>query len=119
MRTNRIITITFCAFLVAAGCNKRVPITALPPVPATPPPPDPAKIALDGADRAFSAGSYDDAARGYESYLKLESAGTRRDEVLFHMGLAYALRPAADWPKASSALKQIVEVFPSSPFKAP
>ena len=118
MRTNRIITIAFGALLIASGCNRRVPITALPPSPASPQP-DPDRIGLDDADRAFNAGNYDDAARGYESYLKLESAGTHRDEALFHMGLAYALRPAADWPRASASFRQIMEVFPNSPFKPP
>ena len=114
MRTNGIIAITFSAVLIVSGCNKRVPIIALPPVT----PPNPVTLALDNADRAFSAGSYDEAARAYESYLK-DPAGTRRDEALFRMGLAYALRPAVDWQRASSALRQIVEVFPNSPLKAP
>src|SRR6266581_1110135 len=114
MRTNGIIAITFSAVLIVSGCNKRVPIIALPPVT----PPNPVTLALDNADRAFSAGSYDEAARAYESYLK-DPGGTRRDEALFRMGLAYALRPAVDWQRASSALRQIVEVFPNSPLKAP
>ena len=115
MRTNRIIIITFSAILIASGCDKRVPVTSTPPVA----PPDPAAVALDDADRAFSAGSYDEAARRYESYLKFKTAGTRRDEALFHMGLSYVLRPAADWQRASSAFRQIAEVFPNSPFKPP
>ena len=114
MRTNRIIVFAFLAILVAS-CNKHVPVTALPPVAQ----PNPAAVELDDADRAFNAGSYDEAARGYESYLKSGTARTRRDEALFRMGLAYALRPAADWQRASSAFKQIVEVFPNSPFKPP
>jgi len=115
MRTDRIIIITFFTILIASGCNKRVPITSLPPIA----PPNPAAVALDDADRSFIAGSYDEAARGYESYLKLGNPGTRRDEALFRMGLAYVLRPAADWQRASSAFRQIGEVFPNSPFKAP
>src|SRR5690348_9568297 len=97
MRTNRIIVITF--ILIASGCNKHVPTTALPPVA----PPNPVAVELDDADRAFNAGSYDEAARGYESYLKADTSRTRRDEALFRMGLAYALRPTADWQRASSA----------------
>jgi hypothetical protein len=120
MRTNRIIVITSFAILIASGCNKRVPIPALPPVTApAPAPSNPATVALDDADHAFSASSYDAAARGYESYLKLDTTGTRHDEALFRLGLAYALRPAADWQRASSAFRQIVEVFPDSPFKPP
>ena len=76
-------------------------------------------MALEDANRSFNAGSYDEAARGYERYLKGNSSGTRRDEALFHLGLAYALRSSADWPHASSAFRQIMEVFPNSPFKAP
>jgi tetratricopeptide (TPR) repeat protein len=114
MRTNRVIVITFLAVLIASGCNKRVPNAALPPVT----PPNPATVALDEADLFFNAGSYDEAARGYESYLKSD-ARTRRDEALFRMGLAYALRPAADWQRALSAFRQIVEVFPNSPLKPP
>jgi len=121
MRTNGIVVIAFSAILIAAGCHKRVPVAALPPVPS-PPLPDPAVAAvaaLDTADRSFNAGSYDEAARGYENYLKLDTIRTRRDEALFHLGLAYALRPSADWQRASAAFRQIMEVFPNSPFKAP
>lgn len=116
MRTNRIIAITFSAILMVWGCQRRVPVTALPPVP---PAPDPGLIALDDADRTFNSGSYDEAARGYDSYLKLNPSVPRRDEALFHLGLSYALRPSADWMRASAAFRQIVEVFPNSPFKAP
>ena len=116
MRTNRIVIIAFSAILIAAGCHKRVPIAALPPAP---PIPDPAAVALDNADRSFNAGSYDEAARAYENYLKLNAGRTRRDEVLFHLGMAYALRPSADWQRASAAFRQIMEVFPNSPFRAP
>jgi tetratricopeptide (TPR) repeat protein len=115
MRTNRVIVITFAVVLIASGCQKRVPITALPPTP----PPDPAAVALDDANRSFDAGSYDEAARAYENYLKLNTVGFRRDEALFRLGLAYALRPSVDWQRASTALRQIMEVFPNSPFKAP
>ncbi len=115
MRTDRVIAITFLAILIASGCNKRVPVTALPPIA----PPNPAAVELDDADRAFNAGSYDEAARGYENQLKSDTGRTRRDETLFRLGLAYALRPAADWQRASLAFRQIVEVFPDSPYKPP
>jgi hypothetical protein len=120
MRTNRIIVIAFLVILAASGCNKHVPVTALPPVaPSNPAPIEPGAFELDAADRAFNAASYDEAARGYESYLKADTSRTRRDEALFRMGLAYALRPTADWQRASSAFRQIMEVFPNSPFKPP
>jgi hypothetical protein len=115
MRTTRIIAVTFSAILIASGCHKRVPVTALPPVAS----PDPAVVALDDANRSFIVGSYDEAARGYENYLKLDASGPRRDEALFHLALSFVLRPSADWPRASSIFRQIMEDFPNSPFKAP
>ena len=116
MRTNRIITITFSVVLGLSACHKRVPAVALPPAP---PPPSPAASALDEGDRAFTAGRYDDAARAYENYLRLSADTGRREQALFQLGLAYALRPAADWQRAASAFRQIVEGFPNSPLKAP
>lgn len=115
MRTNDVIAIAFSAVLVLSGCNKRVPIVALPSASAS----NPAGAALNEAERAFNAGSYDAAGRAYEDYLRLYPAGTQRDLALFRLGLAYALRPTADWQRASSAFRQIVEGFPASPFKAP
>jgi tetratricopeptide (TPR) repeat protein len=116
MRTNRIITITFSVILGLSACHRRVPAVALPP---TPPAPSPAAVALDEGERAFNAGRYDDAARAYENYLRLSADTGQRDQALFRLGLAYALRPAADWQRAGSAFRQIVEGFPNSPFKPP
>ena len=116
MRTNRIIVITFSAVFIVLGCHRRVPITALPPVP---PPPNPAAVALDDAERAFVAGSYDEAGRAYENYLKLTPAGGVRDQALFRLGLSYALRAPADWPRASATLRQVIEGFPNSPYRQP
>jgi hypothetical protein len=116
MRANRIIATIFAGILIASGCQKRLPITALPPAA---PAPDPATVTLDDANRIFNAGSYDEATRGYENYLKIGSAGPRRDEALFHLGLAYALRASADWQSATGAFRQIMEDFPNSPFRAP
>jgi tetratricopeptide (TPR) repeat protein len=122
MRPNRLITITFLFALALTACHKRVPITALPPAPSAPPAPSPAAAALDEADNAFNAGRYDEATRGYENYFRLTpSTGPagQRDQALFRLGLAYALRSAPDWQKASVALRQIMEGFPNSPYKAP
>jgi tetratricopeptide (TPR) repeat protein len=117
MRTNRLITITFAIVLGLSACHKRVPVTALPPTPA--PAPNPAAGALDEADRAFTAGQYEEAGRAYENYLRLAPVSPQRDQALFRMGLAYALRATADWQRASSAFRQIVEGFPNSPLKPP
>ena len=118
MRTNRLTVFSFCALLVVFCCYRRVPITALPP-PAPPPLPNPAAVALDDADRALNAGSYDEASRVYENYLRFNPAGGLRDQALFRLGLAYALRPAADWARASAAFRQLVEGFPDSPYRQP
>ena len=116
MRTNHVIAVAFSAVLILSGCNKRVPIVSLPPTSAAS---GAARTPLDEAERAFNAGNYDAAGRAYEDYLRLYPAGTQRDQALFRLGLAYALRPAPDWQRASSAFRQIVEGFPASPFKAP
>src|SRR5687768_5272414 len=103
MRANRLVAIALSTVLIAAGCNKRVPTTPLPPA-ATP---SPAAGALDQANRAFASGNYDEAARSYESYLKLVPSGGSRDQALFYLGLSYALRPApaGDWQRAASTFR--------------
>jgi hypothetical protein len=140
MRSNSIAVIGLLAIL-AVGCNKRVPIAPLPPpaVPSTPvatppvtntavatappanPGPTPAALALDQANRAFLNGNFDDASRGYESFLRLTSTGDdQRDFALFQLGLTFVLRPAtaADWPKAAATFKQLQDEYPASPLKA-
>jgi TolA-binding protein len=133
---NRLAAVAFAAALAVAGCHKRIPVSALPPPLAPPPPavsapvptpapppafPSPAAIALDQADRAFVAGSYADAARSYENFLRLNPSGNQRDGALFHLGLSYALppAPAADWQKAAAAFKQLADEYPNSPYKPP
>jgi hypothetical protein len=97
--------------------------TPLPPV-ATPaptppdvvvPPPNP----LEQADKAFDAGNYPEAARGYEAYLQREPSGDLRDHALFHLALSCAMpsNPNPDWTKMAAVLKQLVDQYPGSPFK--
>jgi hypothetical protein len=138
MRPNRIALVTLCS--VVAGCHERVPLTALPPTvpvaarnipaaeptppaPAAPPPAaaPPSPAPLDHADRAFAAGTYDDAARGYETYLRTNPTGKLRDQALFFLGLSYVLRPApaSDWQRASMYLKELVDNYPNSPLRPP
>jgi outer membrane protein assembly factor BamD (BamD/ComL family) len=76
---------------------------------------------LDQADRAFVAGNYDEAARAYENYLRVTPFGGLRDEALFHLALAYALRPApsTDWQRAAMIFKQLIDEYPNSPLKSP
>ncbi len=131
MRPNRIALVTLCS--VVAGCHERVPVTALPPAvpvaarntpaptPTPPAPAPPAPALLDNADRAFAAGTYDDAARSYETYLRSNPTGKLRDQALFFLGLSYVLRPApaADWQRASMYLKELVDNYPNSPLRSP
>jgi hypothetical protein len=77
---------------------------------------------LDQADRAFNSGSYEEAGRLYENYLRATPSGGSRDraEALFHLALTYALRPApgTDWQRASATFKQLLEEFPDTPLRA-
>lgn len=118
MWTKRLTAVCLGSVLAFAACHKRAPAVALPPSPATPPAP---VAALDEADRAFTAGNYAEAARAYDSYLRMSPAGGQRDQALFRLGLTYALRstPAPDWQRAGMLLKQVLDEFPNSPWRSP
>jgi Tetratricopeptide repeat len=123
MRPKCLGLIVFFVALLTAGCHKRVPVTALPPPSAPSPTPSgvPVVSPLDQADRAFLTGNYDEAARGYENYLRGTPSGGQRDEALFHLALTYALRPApsTDWQRAGMIFKQLIDEYPNSPLKSP
>jgi hypothetical protein len=136
MRTKCIGVVLLSAAFIVAGCHKspkRTPIAAVPPAPAPtaapvpppapppPTPPPPPVSPLEEPDRAFLSGNYDEAARGYEAYLRTTMAGGERDQALFHLALTYVLRPApaTDWPRATAMLKQLLEEYPDTPLKAP
>lgn len=138
MRPTRLILVLS---LLLSACHKHVPVAVLPPpvppaapatappapapapvpAPAPAPPPAPAPSRLAAADRAFKAGSYDEAARAYDDYLRGNSAGAQRDHALFYSGLSNALRPApaTDWTRAAAAFKEVVDEHPDSPYKQP
>jgi tetratricopeptide (TPR) repeat protein len=127
MRSKCLGVLLLLAVLAAAGCHKgRTPVVAsAPPPPSpTPTPPPPAPVItvspLEEADRAFASGNYDEAARGYDNYLRAITSGGQRDDALFHLALTYALRPApgTDWPRAIATLKQLLEEYPESAFKS-
>ena len=128
MRSKCLGVLLLLAVLAAAGCHKgrRTPVVAsAPPPPSpspTPPPPAPVITVspLEEADRAFASGNYDEAARGYDNYLRATTSGGQRDDALFHLALTYALRPApgTDWPRAIATLKQLLEEYPESAFKS-
>src|SRR5262245_20917250 len=138
MRSKCIGALLFTSVLAAAACHKRAPVAASPPPAAKPPSPSPTPTPtptpplptppppvvtvspLEEADRAFASGNYDDAARGYENYLRATTSGGLRDDALFHLALTYVLRPApgTDWPHAITTLKQLIEEYPDSAFKS-
>jgi len=129
-----------CCLLLAA-CHKHVPVAVVlpssPPAPPplnvrTPPPvvtplplpvPKPPDVLppLRDADRAFTAGNYDDAAHLYEDYLRANSNGSLRDYALFNLAMSLYLRApiATDWTKFTSVLKELVDGYPKSPLKFP
>jgi tetratricopeptide (TPR) repeat protein len=118
MRARCIAAAGLCIFLLAA-CHKRAaPIIVTARVPASPPP---AVVALEDADRAFSANNYDDACRAYENYLRLAPPNAQHDLALFRLGLAYALRknPSPDWQRAVTTWKRLLNDYPNSPYKPP
>jgi TolA-binding protein len=99
-------------------------VTPAPPPPVAAPPVEPvvppATLAIDDADRAFSAANYAKAISRYEDYLKLAPTGNQRDKALFQVGVILALPEYAqhDWDRAVSRLKQLVSEHPQSPFKS-
>jgi hypothetical protein len=139
MRSVRIAAIALSAILACTGCHKvkRVPVATFPPplppppVPETvsappptpepppPPPPAPAPSPLEEADRAFASGNYDDAAKVYDNYVKTMTSGPDRDQALFRLALTFILRPAPDWPHATTNFKQLIDEYPQSPLKPP
>jgi tetratricopeptide (TPR) repeat protein len=84
-------------------------------------PPAPGAAQHEQADRAYTAGRYDEAIQAYESFLLLAPSGDGRDEALFRLGLSYALRNngEGDWQHARTSLKQLVSDYPGSPLKPP
>ena len=135
----RPIRLIFSCCLLLAACHKHVPVAVvLPPPPApsppyvsTPPPvvtplpvpvPKPPDVPpLWDADRAFSAGNYDEAALLYEDYLRANSTGSLRDHALFNLAMSLAWRAptATDWTKVTPVLKELVDGYPGSPLKPP
>jgi outer membrane protein assembly factor BamD (BamD/ComL family) len=76
---------------------------------------------LSAPDRAFAAGNYDEAARGYDDYLHTYEAGNQRDQALYYFGLSLALRPGptTDWTRVAAAFKELVDQHPDSQFRQP
>ncbi|MBI4472816.1 MAG: tetratricopeptide repeat protein [Acidobacteria bacterium] len=120
MRVGRLVVLTIGILLALTACQKRARVVATPPPPPATSVPPPV-LTLEQADRAFSAGNYDEAARGYDDYLKLSPNGSQQDESLFRLGLTYVLRAnsSADWDQAAKCLKRLVDEYPNSPLRPP
>ena len=143
-RSRYLVTAALCVILAVTSCHRRrqavapppqpvapiivrveTPVPVYSPIPASLPPyvapPVRGAFEREQADRAFTAGRYDEAIQAYESFLILSPAGEGRDEVMFRLGLSYALRNngEADWQHARATLKQLVNDYPGSSLKPP
>jgi len=139
-----LVTAIICVLPVATGCTKRQQVVTVPPptpvpviarvsapvpiyspIPVSLPeytsPALPGEVEQEQADRAFTAGSYDEAIQAYESALLLAPSGERRDEALFRLGVCYVLRSNSnsDWQRARTTLQQLINDYPNSSLKPP
>jgi tetratricopeptide (TPR) repeat protein len=139
------VTAVICVIAVVSGCHKRSVAVAPPPqqitvpiivrvetpvpvssplptsLPVYVPPPSPGAIEREQADRAFTAGRYDEAIQVYENLLLITPSIDGRDETLFRLGLSYALRNSGDkdWRRAGTVLKDLIKDYPDSSLKPP
>jgi tetratricopeptide (TPR) repeat protein len=144
-RSRFLVTVVICVIMIViTSCRKRQQAVAPPPQPVPPiivrvetptpvyspvpaslppyvAPPVPGTVEREQADKAYTAGRYDEAIQAYENFLLLSAGGDRRDEALFRLGLSYALRSngEGDWQHARNSLKQLVNDYPGSPLKPP
>ena len=139
-----LVTAVICLIPAAGACTKRRQVATVPPPPPAPviarvnapvplyspvpsslpdfvSPPLPGDVEREQADRAFTAGSYDDAILAYESALLLAPSGERRDEALFRLSICYVLRNSgnSDWQRARTTLQQLINDYPNSSLKPP
>jgi hypothetical protein len=118
MRSKCLAFVGLCISLLPAACVNRVTaVSAKPPAAAAR---AAAVMALEEGDRAFAASLYDDASLAYEEYLNLTPAERQSDQVLFRLGISYALRKTN--PNAQRAInlwKRLITDYPDSPAKAP
>jgi tetratricopeptide (TPR) repeat protein len=128
-----------CAAALAVSCHRRAkqagvplpaptspaPVLVPPPLPPPPGPVSPAPNlvppAYKAAEQAFEAGKYLEAAKAYESYLRLNDPDNQ-DRVHFRLGLAYSLLPDSPQQNVKNArthFQRLVKEFPDSPYRAP
>jgi outer membrane protein assembly factor BamD (BamD/ComL family) len=118
MRTKRLATAELCLLLILTACTKHTAVVAARPRTPIPPAPPASIVALDEADRAFTAKEYDDASRDYEDYIRLTPPQDQQDQALFRLGMAYTLKKTGpDWPRAQAVWKRLIAEYPNSTLK--
>jgi outer membrane protein assembly factor BamD (BamD/ComL family) len=67
----------------------------------------------------FQSGNYVEAARSYETYLRVNLSGPEQDQALFRLALSHSFpdSPIRDLPQAQTLLQQLINRYPRSPFK--
>jgi tetratricopeptide (TPR) repeat protein len=130
--------------LIIGGCHRRqaaitppapppppliirtdAPVAVYSPIPGSlpvyVPPSSPGDAEREKAQRAFTAGNYDEAILAYESLLVISPSGDGTDEALFRLGLCYVLRNKgeADWHRGTNVLRQLINEYPASTLKPP
>jgi hypothetical protein len=143
-RPKRVVTTFVCVIAGLTSCHSHPKTVAVPtpvitpvivrveapvpsqfPIPASLPdyvsPPVPGALEREQAERAFAAGNYDEAIRGYENFLLVSATAQQRDEALFRLGLCYLLRNngSSDWQRGKSTLQQLINDYPDSSLKRP
>lgn len=86
----------------------------VPPAPAAAPPP----AAFLAAEQDFAAGEYQQAADGYENFLRGFPQAPERDRALFRLGVSLALAgDGKEMRPTEAAFRRLVEEFPKSPYR--
>jgi tetratricopeptide (TPR) repeat protein len=138
-RRSGVLVLLCCAAALVVSCHRRAKQAAAPlPAPTSPapvlvPPPLPPPLApvapapnlippaYRTAEQAFEAGRYLEAAKAYESYLRLNDPDNQ-DRVHFRLGLSYSLLPDSPQQNLKNArthFQRLVKEFPDSPYRAP
>jgi outer membrane protein assembly factor BamD (BamD/ComL family) len=112
MKLKRSMRTLFLLGLILAACHKKPPGAVKPPSP-----PAPARLEL--ANRNYEAGRYSEAARSYQAYLNENPKAAHRDQLLFKLGIAFALagNDPQSLSKAQTQLRTLVIEYPKSRYK--
>ena len=112
MKLKRSMRILFLLCLILGACHKRPPKAI-----KSPSPPAPTRLEL--ANNNYEAGRYSEAALAYQAYLDENPKAADRDQMLFKLGIAYALagNTPLDLTKAQTQLRTLVIEYPRSRYK--